>query len=119
MRETIEDHRPSEAPLLCRLLNFLSTLKVAASGVQNKDIQSQVQRSFQVSKFPKFKSTVAKRNELIHAILDQEGFQGMSAEEWLEEKNIKLEDLTDSDIDKLLWMIKEANEPKDWAQAIA
>ena len=50
----------------------------------------------------KFKSTPNKRRQLVNAVLDS-GYTG-STDEWLAEKNIDFHDLTDSEIDKLIWM---------------
>ena len=49
-----------------------------------------------------FKSTWIKRHQLVNAVLDSD-YTG-STDEWLAEKNIDFHDLTDSEIDKLIWM---------------
>ena len=58
----------------------------------------------QMFKMKKYHSTFAKRMELINIILDH---NDCSTDEWLEKRNIKLEELTDLEIDKLIWMLKE------------
>jgi len=58
-----------------------------------------------------FKSTFEKRLELINAVLDS-NFVG-STDEWLEKTcALKLEDLTEADIERLLNEIK-ANKPNE------
>ena len=54
-----------------------------------------------------FKSNFEKRFELINAIFEIAGHVG-SADEWLEKRSIKLEDLTYSEIDKLVRVINDS-----------
>ena len=60
----------------------------------------------QMFKIKTYKSSFSKRMELINAILDSD-YTGC-AEEWLEERNIDLTVLTDNEIDKLIWVVKES-----------
>ena len=63
-----------------------------------------------MSKYTKFKSTWSKRHQLVNAVLDSD-YNG-STDQWLAEKNMDFHDLTDSEIDKMIWMLNALKEDK-------
>ena len=56
------------------------------------------------------KSSFEKRIELVSVLMDSE--LEISAEEWLEKQGFKIEDLTDSIIERLIDEIKQAKKNK-------
>ena len=54
----------------------------------------------------KYKSSFNKKMELINSILNSD-YTG-SAEEWLKDRDMDIESLTDKDIDKIIWAINES-----------